>query len=392
MTDFERAAGLFNNPDARKNSPLGRSTEWLARVPWLFVIIVGVPTLVAIVYYLLIASPIYVSEARFVVRSRSQSQPAALGSMLQSVGVTIGQGETDAYEVHEYMTSRDAAKDLLRGHALRDVLARPGADFMARFPGPFQDMSFESLYKTYQRFITVGYDSNTGISTLRVEAFRAADARDLATALLDGGEGVVNRLNDRAAQDAVAEARQQVIEAEAKGVSAQQALTEFRNHERLIDPARSSLADLDLVGKLEAQIATMRAERAGLAASAPENPQLVVIDRRIRAFEDQIETERARAAGATNSLAPKIGEYEKLVLERDFAVKSLQSAVGALESARIESRRKQLYLERVVSPDLPDKPVRPKRLLAILMVAISSLVAFATLSLVIAGLREHRQL
>jgi len=35
----------------------------------------------------------------------------------------------------------------------------------------------------------VGYDSTTGISTLRVEAFRPGDAHDIANALLDSGEG-----------------------------------------------------------------------------------------------------------------------------------------------------------------------------------------------------------
>ncbi len=133
------------------------------------------------------------------MRSRSQAQPAALGTVLQSVGVSLGQGETDAYEVHEYMMSRDAVADLVRSHDLRAVLDRPEADFWARFPRPMQGDSFESLYKAYKRFVVVGYDSQTGISTLRVQAFRASDARDVARALLDGGEALVNRLNDRAA-------------------------------------------------------------------------------------------------------------------------------------------------------------------------------------------------
>ena len=81
--------------------------SWVSRIPWLFVVIVALPTLVTAIYYLLIAAPRYVSEARFVVRSRSEGQPAALGSVLQSVGqsfgVSFGQSSTDAFEVHELM-------------------------------------------------------------------------------------------------------------------------------------------------------------------------------------------------------------------------------------------------------------------------------------------------
>ena len=393
---YEGPPGFHADVQAARGDQRGtpRST-WFRRIPWLFVAIVVAPTLLTTIYYLLIATPMYLSEARFVVRSRSSDQSAGLGSALENVGhsfgVSLGDSETDAFEVHEYMVSRDGAADLIRSHRLRGVLARPEADFLARFPRPFEGQSFETLFKNYKRFVTVGYDSQTGISTLEVQAFRAADARDLANALLDGGEALVNRLNERAMSDAVTQAQRQVLEAEARGVQAQITLTAFRNQQRMIDPDKTSVAGLDLLGKLETQLDNMRADRAGLAASAPESPQLPVLDRRIVAFNAQLEVERARIAGEADSLAPKIGEYERLTLERDIAVKSIESAEATLESARMDARRKQLYLERVVSPDLPDRAERPQRLRAIITVLVSSLVAYATLSLLVAGFREHRQ-
>jgi BexC/CtrB/KpsE family polysaccharide export inner-membrane protein len=364
---------------------------WADRIPWLFLLVAVLPTLTAAIYYFLIAAPLYVSDARFVVRSRNQPPPAALGSMLESVGVSLGEGETDAFEVQAYMQSRDAVQDLSRQDDLRAMLARPEADFIERFPEPFQSDSFETLFKAYKRFVTVGYDSQTGISTLRIKAFRAADAQRMADTLLDSSEALINRLNDRAMRDAVAQAERQVEEARDMGAEAQAQLTAFRNHERLIDPDRSSVVGLDLLGKLETQLATMRAERAGLAASAPQSPQLPVLDRRIAAFAAQLDAERSRSAGEADSLAPKVGEYERLTLNRDLAVKTLEQSVSALEMARVEARRKQLYLQRVVPPNLPDKAEEPKRLLTVFTVLISALVAFAILSLIVAGFREHRQ-
>ena len=393
MTGFERALGLFGDygVEVRQGARL-RLLSRLGKLPWLFLALVVIPTLTTSVYYLLIAAPMYVSEARFVVRERGHpATAAALGTVLQSVGISMGDNQTDAYEVHEYMQSRDAVEQLLRSHHLQAVLDRPEADFLARFPRPFERVNFENLYENYQRFVSVGYDANTGISTLRVEGFRPGDACEIADALLSGGEALVNKLNERAAADAVDEARRQVIEAEGQSLQAQAALTAFRTRERLIDPDRASVAGLDLLGKLESQLVTMRAERAGLAASAPESPQLPVLDRRIDAFEAQLDAERLRIAGENDSLAAKMSEYEALMLEREFAVKSLAVAEAALETARVDARRKQLYLERVVSPNLPDKAERPRRLLAILTVVITSLLAWGALSLILAGLREHRQ-
>jgi capsular polysaccharide transport system permease protein len=370
------------------------SSPWISRTPWLFIVVVAVPTLLAAIYYLLIAAPLYVSEAHFVVRSRSENKPA-LGSMLQSVGqsfgVSVGENTTDAFEVHEYMVSRDAIADLERSVGLRAILNRAEGDFLMKFPRPFEGSSVENLFENYKRFVTVGFDSQTGISTLRVKAFRAADARNLATALLNGGEDLVNRLNDRSMSDAVVQAQRQVLEAQARGNAAQNTLTAFRNRQRVIDPDRASVAGLDLMGKLQVQLDNMRAERAGLAASAPESPQLPVLDKRIAAFDAQVESERSRIAGESDSLAPVVGDYERLTLNRDMAAKSLEAAEASLESARIDARRKQLYLERIVQPGLPDKAVQPKRLLSIFTVFISCLVAYGTIALIIAGLREHRQ-
>lgn len=358
----------------------------------LFLVIVAFPTILSAIYYVFIAAPVYVSEARFIVRMPTQSQPVGLSSILQGAGLGgFGSGDSNVFAVHEYIMSRNAVTDLERNHNLRALLAQPRLDFLARFPRPFERASFEDLYRAYPRFVTVGSDALTGISVLRVRAFRPQDAATIASALLDDGELVVNRLNDRAAADALSDARRQVDESEARVVASEAALTQFRNRERLIDPSRSSLAGLDVTGKLELQLDTLRANRSALAASAPESPQLAVLDRQIHAFESQMGAEQAKMAGDNTSLAPKIGEYERLVLEREFAAKELTASSAALETAKDDVRRKRLYLERVVPPNVPDMALLPKRLFSIGMVFVSCLLIYGTVALVIAGLREHGQ-
>ena len=123
----------------------------------------------------------------------------------------------------------------------------------------------------------------------------------------------------------------------------------------------------------------------------PDSPQLPILDRRITAFNAQLESERSQTAGETDSLAPKVGEYESLLLKREIGAKTLETSITALEEARVEARRKQLYLDRVVSPNAADRPGEPKRLLSILTVFVATFVAYGILSLFIAGLREHRQ-
>jgi capsular polysaccharide transport system permease protein len=189
----------------------------------------------------------------------------------------------------------------------------------------------------------------------------------------------------------LAEGRRQVSDAETRVAAAEAEVTQFRNREQLIDPSRSSLAGLDLAGKLEMQLATLRADRSALAASAPSSPQLVVLDRQINAFEGQLDAERNKMAGDNTSLAPKIGEYERMTIEREFAAKELTTASTALETAREEARRKRLYLERIVPPNVPDTAMLPMRFFSIVLVFVSAFLVYGTVVLVIAGLKEHGQ-
>lgn len=363
--------------------------ELIRHAPWPFLVVVVLPTLLAAFYFTVIASPRYVSEAKFVVRSHSQQAPNSLGIALQGVGLSTSQ--TDAFSVHQYIESRQAISDLQSNMKLREVLSAPGADPLFRFPRFAEGKTNEDLYEAFKRFLTVGYDSTNGISTLRVEAFRPEDAQRMANGLLDGGEALINRLNERSSAQAVIDAELRVEDAEQRLAQMQTTLTDFRNREGIIDPVRTASEGGEMIGGLMATLAQLRAERAQLAAASPQSPQLPEIGNRIRAYEQQIAEERSKLAGNATSLAPKIGTYERLSLDQELAARAVTSARTALDSARLEARRQQLYLERVVSPSLPDKATEPKRLLSVLAVLLTTLLAYGVGWLIWAGVREHHQ-
>lgn len=362
---------------------------WWRRIPVGALLIVGLPTLLAMIYYLMIASPRYVSETQFVVRAAGQSTPSSIGIALQGVGLAPTQ--TDAFAVHEYITSRDGLTELSRRYEIAEILAPPGVDAFSRYPRPWEGRSREALYEGFQRFVTVGYDSTTGISTLRVEAFRPRDAQALTEALLGGGEQLINRLNERSAADAVAQARQAREDARARLSAAQQQLTAFRNREQIIDPTTTAEQSGELIGNLLTEVARLRADRAQVASEAANSPQLPVFDSRIRAYESQIAAERQKVAGNAGSLAGKLSLYEDLNLARELADRELAQATAAVITAEQEARRQRLYLDRVVSPSLPDEASEPRRWLAILTVFASCVLIYGVGWLIYAGVREHRQ-
>lgn len=364
-------------------------TPFWRRIPLAFIIVVGLPSLIAAIYFFLIASDRYVSEARFIVRTPTQSQPSSLGVALQGVG--LSSGTSDAFAVHEYVNSRDGMQDLNRSMDLNVLLSGHGADLFSRYPGPFRGRSEEDMFHAYQKRLTIGYDSATGISTLRTEAFSPRDAQRMAQTLLDASERLINRLNERSATDTVANALRAEAAARQKLTDAQAALTEFRNREQFIDPARTAAESGSLIGGLLETVAGLRAERAQIASQAPQSPQLPAVDSRIAAYEGQIAAERAKIVGNSGSLAPKIAVYEDLVQNREFAERELAQATASIVSSQQEASRQKLYLDRVVAPNLPDKSTAPRRLMSFLSVLLTMLMIYAVGWLVWAGIKEHQQ-
>jgi len=90
---------------------LQRVVQPLTRVNLLFIATVVVPTALAIAYYGFIASDVFVSESRFVVRSQQQ-QPSmgVLGSLITGAGMAAA--KDDAYTVQDFILSRDALRQL----------------------------------------------------------------------------------------------------------------------------------------------------------------------------------------------------------------------------------------------------------------------------------------
>ena len=355
-------------------------TDWLqeaqARIKnfvrhnMLAVLIVILPVTFASFYYLFLAPDIYVSEAHFIVRSQSiTSMTSALSgsSVLQPLS-SMSSSNDDTQSVNDYLSSRDFMERLIKDANFLDVVSRPEADFITRFPRYLSRGSHEALFQRFDDFVYPYFDTSTGISTLYVYAFRPEDARRIARAALTFGEELVNRLNTRARNDTLDFSRRLVAEAEEKVEERQQLIADFRKREGLLDPVKQGSAIIELIAKMNGEVADLRAELEEVSANSPSSPKIAAARARINALEKQIAEQRPLLAGGEGALAPKVAEYEKLTLELDLAVKLFSSSLLTLEDAVKDSEQQRLYLEHVVEPNLPDFPLYPKRIGSILKI------------------------
>ena len=367
-----------------------RLRRLLKRLDGIFILTVLIPTLLAGVYYGAIASDVYISESRFVVRNPQRQSQSGLGALLQ--GTAFSRSQDDTYSVHDFIRSRDALRELDGKLGLRKSYSDAAIDLFNRFPAPdFWDHSFEALHRHYLRHVVIEYDTVSSISVLRVRAYTPDQSQKVNEQLLEMGERLVNNLNTRSRQDLIRVAEQEVRIAEERSKGAAASLSSFRSDRGVFDPDRQSAIQLQSVARLREELLAAESQLEQVRRVSPNNPQIGGLRQRVDTIRQAVVEENARVMGRSGGLSTKSPAFDRLTLEKLFADRQLASALVALDTARSEAARKQLYLERLVQPSLPDSALEPRRMRAILATFLAGLIIWGVVSLVLAGIREHTE-
>lgn len=381
----EPAAGV-----AVKENSEPRLLRWAKR-HYLFVLTVVIPTLIGTLYFGFLAPDVYISESRFIVHSPEQRTQAGglLGQLLEGTGIS---GAANAgYAVQDFVRSRDALQELDRTLDLRKAYGSRQIDVFDRFPGLKWGHSFEEFYLFYGKQIGITYDPSTSISILTVRAFTAEDAYRINGLLLQMSERLVNNLNERSRQDMIRFADDDVKIAEKKASDASLALLTYRSQHAVFEPDKQAAIQLQGVARLQGELVSTEAELAQLRKLSPGNPQLPGLESRADTLRSAIAREALKVTSASGSLSARAPEFERLALESELADKELGAALAEVDAARRDAARQQLYLERLVQPNLPDDAMEPRRVRSIFTVIAVGLILWGVMSLTLESIREHTQ-
>lgn len=366
--------------------------RFVARRKGLFVFVI-LPLLIMAAYLYGMAAPQYLSESKFQVRGRiagptMSSGPGGTIGALMGGGSSFSSMPTEALAVRDFLMSHDAVSSLVEAPGVVTIWRRPEADIVARL---WSDTpSTEWLVWYFGTMVSVASDQTTGITTIRTRSFRPEDSRALNAAMLALAEGMVNRLSERVREDSLHVARQEVGVAERRVSAAREQLLVFRERERSLDPGATAAAALVSVATLEQALLQTRAELQEKSAfMRRDNPLIANLRNRISALETEIAQERRRTTAGDLALPQQIAGYERLLMEREFADRQLASATASLEQARVEADRQQLFLARVVQPNLAEYPLYPRAAYILISTAAVLLVLYGIGWLIYAGIREH---
>ena len=326
-----------------------------------FVVVVLVPVALATVYYFLIAADQYVAEFRFALRTVEPVR-AEIGGILQG-SVAPSPIGVDSYAVVQYLGSRDVIDDLGKTLDLREMFSRPEADWLARLELP---VSIEELVRYWKSQVDAFYDITNGTIVVRARAFRPDDALQLAQAILASAEQLVNDLSARARRDTLRNSEKEVRRTERRLKTALTRLREFRDREGIIDPRKTADATQALAGRIRDEIVRADTELSTVKHyMRADAPSVRMLEARIQSLQTQLRSVKSEVTDTEKSrsevLSRVMGSYERLESERTFAEKAYQHALEALDRARMNADRQQVYIAGFVQPSLPEEPLYPRR-------------------------------
>lgn len=352
-------------------------------------VLIGMPMLLATLYYACFAADRYVSESVIAVR-QAQKEPgdASAGAALLLAGASPPSREDTLY-VQTYVHSLDLLGRLDRQLGLRAHFESERMDPVYRL---YRHTSQEWLRDYFRDRVDVQFNDASSLLTLRVEAFDPAYAQRLNETILHESERFVNAYSQRIAQEQMRFAESELERSARKLQVAQAGLLAFQSTHRLLDPTSQAQAADALTAQLQASLARQEAELKNALSYMNEDAYAVkALRNQVQALRAQIVAEESRAtggrgAGRLNALA---ADFHSLTTQARFAEDAYKLALAAVENARIDATRKQKSLIVIEPPSRPQSAAYPRRLynLVTLLVACSLLYAIGRMTA--AAIREH---
>ncbi len=356
-----------------------------------FMMFVITPIVLAGFYLWTRAADQYASRVAFSVRTEEQSSAIEL---LGGITELSGSSSSDTDILFAYLSSQELVSRVDAIVDLRGIWSKVSVEqdpVFAYDPGG----TIEDLQDHWERKISIVYDSSTGLIGLEVLAFDPKDALNVAQAVLDECAAMINSLSRIAQEDSIRFTREELANAVERLKTARRALTQFRNRTQIVDPSIDTQNQMGLLVTLQQQLADALIDSDLLQDTTRENdPRIIQANRRIEVIRARITSERrnlglGEEGEGGEAFASLVGEYEGLIVDREFAETAYTAALASHDSALAEVRKKSRYLAAHVKPTLAEKAQFPKRELILALLAMFCFFTWAILCLVYYSLRDR---
>ena len=347
-----------------------------------------VMSLLSALYWSVIASDGYVSEAHVLVQKTDMGvQSVEIGNLLGNIG---GNTRPDQLMLRDYLLSVDVLKKIDAKLNLRAHFSNPQRDVLSRMWRENADI--ETFHEHYLAHIKVEYDDYAGILVIKAQGYDPQTAHAITRTLIEEGERFMNATAHELVEGQVSFLSKQVDLLGASALEARQAVLRYQDSNGLVSPQSTAENFASIVNGLETKLAEMHTRRTALLAYLmPDSPNVVELNQQIAAIEQEITQQNAKLASTSGkTLNRKVEVFQRLQLDAEFKQSLYKTALITLEKARIEAIRSIKKISILQKPTLPQYPLQPRRLYNASVFTLFALLLAGIAQMLGAIIRDHK--
>ncbi len=342
--------------------------------------------LLACLYYTVIASDRFVSEAKVIIRQADPMRSLPDSFSLLGLGNSNNQ---DTLVVQEYLRSLDMLKTLDERLALKKHYQSHSADWFSRLA---DDASQEDFLKYYQDHLSLSLDNSSGVLTIQIQAFTPEFAQRILQVMLEKSEAMINHLGHKVAGEQLRFVEQEIQRAHSRLQESRGEVLDFQNQHQLLNPEVQTQAVQVVINELGGDLVRQQAELKRLTSFMnPTAPEVVALKDRIDALARQLEQEKHRLTG---DKAPALNEvtaqFQTHQVQAELATDLYKTGLVSLEQARVEAYRKLKFLLIVAAPEKAESALYPRRAYNLATIGVVLCLLYGLVVMVLATIREHQ--
>jgi len=354
--------------------------------------IVGVAIITSVlstVYWVLIASDRYVSEAHIIIQSTSLGggQTVDFASLL---GGGSGGNQADQLLLRDHLLSVDMLNKLDAQLKLRQHYSNDEYDLFSRMWS--QDAEIEKFHSYYLTRVTIEYNEYVGVLVIKSQAYDAETAYAISSLLVSEGENFMNKMAHSLAENQVLFLETQVSDINKRFMDASQAVLAYQDEKGLVSPKSTTENIVGIIASLRVRFTELETELStDQAYLVPGHSKIVQIKQQMKAVQKQIKQEQNKLASREGrALNSDVMEFQRLEMEAEFIQDIYKTALVALEGGRIEATRTIKKVTVLQSPTQPEYSLEPCRLYNTTVYILIILLLSGIANLLLAIVRDHK--
>lgn len=328
-----------------------------------FFSLVVLPTIIVALYYVMLASPRYESQA--IVSLRQNNTMPMVDTSLSSI---LGGGGSDtsanSYLLIDYILSPQMLDTLQTDLNIKAMYQSPKVDFFSRLSRNADQLDFLDYYN---KMVSLSYNQQSNAITINVQGYTAEQAQKVLDTITKDSQEIIDHISHTLAENRMKFNKEQLDIIKVKAMKAQDALVEFQNSRGIVDPEGSVSTKATVIGTLQGQLTAAETQLTSLKSYlSPNSSEVKATEQQIIALKKQIDKEKAdflaedKDSQKQSQLDDMVSNYTWLKLNAEFAMTEYQSALQSFEAAKLDSQNQQSYLVNVVKPTLPDSAKYPR--------------------------------